>query len=163
FPFSQVERSHSIGLRYELTHLATNTPALDGNNPPSGLLAAATLSYAYSDARRFVRSISSEQGQRFAVAVRVAARALGSDLAVRFLRRVFPAALARRRVSPSPRLRRAALGRCRARRPLRAPPVLARRLRLGRSGAQHPEPGGRSSAHPARLRRRGVFGRGVRA
>ena len=79
FPFSQIERSHSVALRYELTHLAMNTPAADGNNPPSGLIAAATLSYAYTDARRFVRSISNEQGQRFALAARVSAKVLGSD------------------------------------------------------------------------------------
>jgi WD40-like Beta Propeller Repeat/Omp85 superfamily domain len=79
FPFSQVERRHVIALRYELTHLAMNTPALNGDNPPGGLLAAASLSYVYSDTRRFVRSISSEQGQRFALAARVSARPLGSD------------------------------------------------------------------------------------
>ncbi len=79
FPFSQVERSHSIEVRYELTHLSMNTPAVNGNNPPDGLLAATSLSYVYSDARRFVRSISAEQGQRFALTTRVAAKPLGSD------------------------------------------------------------------------------------
>jgi len=79
FPFSQVERSHSIEVRYELTHLSMNTPAVNGDNPPDGLLAATSLSYVYSDARRFVRSISAEQGQRFALTARVAAKPLGSD------------------------------------------------------------------------------------
>ena len=79
FPFSQVERSHRIGIQYELTHLAMNTPAVNGDNPPDGLIAAASLSYVYSDSRRFVRSISAEQGQRFALTARVAAKALGSD------------------------------------------------------------------------------------
>ena len=79
FPFSQVERSHTVALRYELTHLAMNTPALNGDNPRDGLIAAASLTYVYSDAFRFVRSISSEQGQRFAIAARVSAKPLGSD------------------------------------------------------------------------------------
>ena len=79
FGFSQVERSHRIGLQYELTHFALNTPALNGDNPPDGLIAATSLSYVYSDARRFVRSISFEQGQRFALTARVAAKPLGSD------------------------------------------------------------------------------------
>jgi len=79
FPFSQAERSHRIGIRYELTHLAMNTPAVNGDNPPDGLVAAVSTSYVYSDARRFVRSISSEQGQRFALTARLAARQLGSD------------------------------------------------------------------------------------
>jgi len=79
FPFSQVERRHRVALQYELTHFAMNTPALNGDNPPDGLVAAASLSYVYSDARRFVRSISAEQGQRFALTARVAAKPLGSD------------------------------------------------------------------------------------
>src|SRR5437667_378022 len=72
-------KSIRAGLRYELTHLAMNTPAVNGDNPPGGLIAAASLTYVYSDARRFVRSISSEQGQRFSLAARVSAKALGSD------------------------------------------------------------------------------------
>src|SRR5205085_962449 len=50
-----------------------------GRNPPPGLIAAALASYVYTDARRFVRSVSSEQGQRFAITARVAHPALGSD------------------------------------------------------------------------------------
>jgi Tol biopolymer transport system component len=79
FPFSQIERSQSVSVQYELTNLSRNTPAVDGNNLPPGLIAATSVSYAYSDARRFVRSISSEEGQRFAVTTRIAGRALGSD------------------------------------------------------------------------------------
>jgi hypothetical protein len=41
-------------------------------------LAAATLSYIYSDTHRYVRSISSEDGQRFAVSLRLSDPALGS-------------------------------------------------------------------------------------
>jgi hypothetical protein len=79
FPFSQVERSQAIAVGYELTHFAQNTPAIGGNNPPPGLVGATSLTYTYSDARRFVRSISQEQGQRFSITGRVAAPALGSD------------------------------------------------------------------------------------
>ena len=79
FPFTQVERSHAVAVQYELTHLSQNTPALAGNNPPPGLIGATSIAYTYSDARRFVRSISQEQGQRFSITGRVAAPALGSD------------------------------------------------------------------------------------
>jgi hypothetical protein len=79
FPFSRVEQTQSIRVQYELTHLAQNTPALAGFTPPPGLIGATSLTYTYSDARRFVRSISREQGQRFSLTGRVAAPALGSD------------------------------------------------------------------------------------
>jgi hypothetical protein len=79
FPFTQVERAQFFAVEYELTHLARNTAAIAGRNPPPGLIAAALASYVYSDSRRFVRSVSSEQGQRFALTARVAHPALGSD------------------------------------------------------------------------------------
>jgi WD40-like Beta Propeller Repeat/Omp85 superfamily domain len=79
FPFSQVERNHRVTVQYELTHLAQNTPALAGITPPPGLIGATSMTYTYSDARRFVRSISQEQGQRLSLTGRVAAPALGSD------------------------------------------------------------------------------------
>jgi WD40-like Beta Propeller Repeat/Omp85 superfamily domain len=79
FPFSQVENSQSVSVQYELTHLAQNTPALAGITPPPGLIGATSLTYTYSDARRFVRSISPEQGQRLSITGRLAAPALGSD------------------------------------------------------------------------------------
>src|SRR5205814_9288324 len=66
-------------VQYELTNLALNTPATSGIDPPPGLIAATSFSYVYSDARRFVRSISFEEGQRFSITSRIAARALGSD------------------------------------------------------------------------------------
>ncbi len=78
FPFSQVERVQSLGLTYELYGLAVHDNPLGVVTSP-GRLAAATLSYAYSDARRFVRSISTEQGQRFQARLRVSDPALGSD------------------------------------------------------------------------------------
>jgi hypothetical protein len=80
FPFTQVERSHVVAAEYELTHYAQNSPVTSGSfTPPPGLAAAVAASYVYSDARRFVRSISPEEGQRFAIVARLADRALGSD------------------------------------------------------------------------------------
>ncbi|TMA27742.1 MAG: hypothetical protein E6J78_08700 [Deltaproteobacteria bacterium] len=78
FPFSRVERSHALSLNYELFSLATHT------NPyayrvGTGTLAAATLTWSYSDAFRFVRSVSSEQGQRFSISLRASDPALGSS------------------------------------------------------------------------------------
>jgi Tol biopolymer transport system component len=79
FPFSESERRQSVTVQYELTHFARNTPARAGIEPPPGLVGATSLTYTYSDARRFVRSISQEQGQRLSLTGRVAAPALGSD------------------------------------------------------------------------------------
>jgi surface antigen Omp85-like protein len=79
FPFSEIERSQSVTVQYELTNFARNTTAFSGFSPPPGLVGATSISYVYSDARRFVRSISQEQGQRFSITGRVAATALGSD------------------------------------------------------------------------------------
>jgi Tol biopolymer transport system component len=78
FPFSQVERSQALSLRYELFGLS------EYSNPyrvvtDSARLAAATLGYSYSDAFRFVRSISAEEGQRFSVSLRLSDPALGSS------------------------------------------------------------------------------------
>ncbi|MFL5377260.1 MAG: BamA/TamA family outer membrane protein [Myxococcales bacterium] len=85
FPFTQVERAHAFALEYELTHYAQNTPAVAGFVPRGGLSAAVLASYVYSDVKRFVRSISPEQGQRFVVTTRVAHPALGSDFNFRQL------------------------------------------------------------------------------
>ncbi|TMA42481.1 MAG: hypothetical protein E6J82_09255 [Deltaproteobacteria bacterium] len=78
FPFSEVERSQSLSLTYELENLAVDTNPLGVPTSP-GLLAAATLTYSWSDVRRFVRSISSERGQRFALSLRLSDPALGSQ------------------------------------------------------------------------------------
>ena len=78
FPFSQTERGQAISLAYEVNHYSVHANPLEVATAP-GLLAAATLTYSYSDARRFVRSISSEEGARFALAFRVADPVLGSD------------------------------------------------------------------------------------
>src|SRR5205807_9803696 len=77
FPFSQVERSHALGLAYELFSLSQHTNPQD-RPIATGTLAAGTLAWSYSDARRYVNSISSEEGQRFSVALRVSDPALGS-------------------------------------------------------------------------------------
>jgi len=78
FPFSQIERTQAITLSYALFGLSLKENPL-GVQTAAGRLAAATLTYSYSDARRFVRSISSEEGQRFAVSVRLSDPALGSS------------------------------------------------------------------------------------
>ncbi len=77
FPFSQIERTHALSFTYELRNLTVDQNPLGVATSP-GLLAAATIAYSYSDARRFVRSISTEQGQRFTLALRVSDPALGS-------------------------------------------------------------------------------------
>ena len=77
-PFSQVERSHALSLAYQLYGLSAYSNPY-GVTTDSGRLAAATLSYAYTDAFRFVRSISAEQGQRFSLALRLSDPALGSS------------------------------------------------------------------------------------
>ena len=77
FPFSQVERAQSLTTDYAVTHLAVNENP-SGGAVREGLLAAATLQYTYSDARRFVYGISREEGQRFTLTLRVSDPALGS-------------------------------------------------------------------------------------
>jgi len=78
FPFSQVAHAQAVSLTYELNHLSVHANPFGVATSP-GLLAAATLAYSYSDARRFVNSISSEEGQRFSVAFRLSEPALGSE------------------------------------------------------------------------------------
>jgi outer membrane protein assembly factor BamA len=78
FPFSQLERSHALSFSYQLFSLAQNTNPYD-LRIATGSLAAGTIAWSYSDARRFVKSISSEEGQRFSLALRVSDPALGSS------------------------------------------------------------------------------------
>jgi hypothetical protein len=78
FPFSQVERLQSLSLGYDLFGLAVHSNPY-GVVTDSGRLAAARITYAYSDARRFVRSISREEGQAFSVTLRLSDPALGSS------------------------------------------------------------------------------------
>jgi Tol biopolymer transport system component len=82
FPFTSVERGFSLRLGYELTHLARHEDPF-GLASPDGLVASTQVSLAYSDARRFVRSISAEEGQRASISFRVAHPALGSDFSFR--------------------------------------------------------------------------------
>ena len=76
FPFTQVERGQSLALRYDLFRLSVDQSLGAATSP--GTLAQATLTYSYSDARRFVRSISTEEGQRFTTSVRLSDPGLGS-------------------------------------------------------------------------------------
>src|SRR5207245_5845652 len=68
FPFSQTERSQALSLRYDLFNLKTHTTRVDPSIDKE--LAAATLSYLWTDARRFVRGVSAEEGQRLSVSLR---------------------------------------------------------------------------------------------
>ena len=77
FSFSQIERGQDLTLAYELYALAEHANPY-GVITDSRRLAAATLSYIYSDTHRYVRSISSEDGQRFTVSLRLSDPALGS-------------------------------------------------------------------------------------
>ncbi|HUJ24411.1 MAG TPA: LpqB family beta-propeller domain-containing protein, partial [Myxococcales bacterium] len=77
FPFSQVERSHALSFTYELANLSVDQNPLGVLTAP-GRLAALSIGWSYSDAHRYVRSISAEDGQRFSVNFRVSDPALGS-------------------------------------------------------------------------------------
>jgi hypothetical protein len=78
FPFSRVEQAQALSLTYELQDLTVDRNPQNVATSP-GRLAAATATWAWSDARRYVRSISNEQGQRFAVSLRLSDQALGSQ------------------------------------------------------------------------------------
>ena len=84
FPFSQIERGQNLTVAYAATSLATHTNP-EHRPVPSGLLTTATFQYSYSDARRFVNSVSAEQGQRFSITFRLADPILGGDFAYRQL------------------------------------------------------------------------------
>ena len=93
FPLTSYERAFAFTAGYDLTRLATNS-APSGARPPGGNLAALTLQAAYSDARKFVRSVSAEEGRKLSVTFRVADPALGSDFAFRQLGASFATYLA---------------------------------------------------------------------
>jgi len=78
FPFSRIEQSQQIDLTYQLENLSVDRNPQNVPTSP-GWLAAATATWSWSDARRFVRSISNEQGQRFAISFRLSDPALGSQ------------------------------------------------------------------------------------
>ncbi|HEX4383833.1 MAG TPA: BamA/TamA family outer membrane protein [Myxococcales bacterium] len=78
FPFSQAESGQSLTLQYQLFNFSVDqNPFGVGLSP--GRLAALRLVYAYSDAFRFVNSVSAERGQRFSLALRLADPAVGGD------------------------------------------------------------------------------------
>ncbi len=81
FPFDQYERAWTLGIGYDLIHLAS----IGGPDahPPDGVISRFTLQLAYSNAFRFAHSISAERGLAFAITFRVADPALGSDFAYR--------------------------------------------------------------------------------
>jgi hypothetical protein len=78
FPFTQAEQAQALTLQYQLFNLAVDQNPFGVATAP-GRLAAARLVYSYSDAFRFVNSISAERGQRFQLSLRGASPALGGD------------------------------------------------------------------------------------
>src|SRR5207302_7186666 len=83
FDFPTLERSWSLSLGYDLDLLADNTVPAGVPVPREGRVSAAFASVVYSEAKRFVRSISPEQGFRAALGVRLVETALGSDFRYR--------------------------------------------------------------------------------
>jgi len=85
FYFDQVARGQRLFAAYDATDYRLNTSNTDPNyaNEKPGLLTTATIGYGYSDARRFVRSISAEQGSTLSFTLRVADPALGSAFSYR--------------------------------------------------------------------------------
>ena len=89
FSFTQLDQSAGLRLGWELTRLdprggprsdcAVGDTACQGAVfPGAGLLSEASLSVAWSNARRYANSISSEEGRRLSVQLRVADGATGS-------------------------------------------------------------------------------------
>jgi len=83
FPFNEYERAWSLGVGYDLIHLGYGGGP--DSHPPDGRVSRFTAQLSYSDAFRFVRSVSAEQGQTFSITFRVADPAFGSDFAYRQL------------------------------------------------------------------------------
>ncbi len=82
FSFPNLERSWSFDLGYDLDHLANNTVVPD-LAPRQGFIGQLYGGISYSDAKRFVRSISSEQGLRASLSLRLADPKLGGDYTYR--------------------------------------------------------------------------------
>ncbi|MBS2022531.1 MAG: PD40 domain-containing protein, partial [Deltaproteobacteria bacterium] len=77
-PWSSYARAFSLTAGYELLHLARDVDPFH-RAPPDGFQADLYLGFSYTDAFRFARSISTEEGQRFTLNFRVADPALGSN------------------------------------------------------------------------------------
>ena len=83
--FPTVERNFSLTLGYDVDFLSNDTLAPGLDVPREGTFAAASITLGYSDARRFVRSISSEEGLRASLTARLADPALGSSFRYRLV------------------------------------------------------------------------------
>ena len=88
FSFTRLERQFAVRLGWTPTLISSldavhAVPPSTGYPPgrlfADGLLSEVGLSAAYSDARRYARSISTEEGRSLALRLRAAAGALGSD------------------------------------------------------------------------------------
>jgi hypothetical protein len=84
FPWSSYQRSLAFTAGFDLVRMV-NDQDPDGTPLHDGTATVATLQLSYSDAHRFVRSVSDEQGQRFTATFRLSDPALGSAFAYRQL------------------------------------------------------------------------------
>ncbi len=84
FPFSAWERALSLGVGFGAVRYASNQ-APGGVHPADGTATIASFQLSYSDARRYPRSISPEEGQQLQLSLFVADPALGGDFAFRQL------------------------------------------------------------------------------
>jgi Tol biopolymer transport system component len=88
FTFTRLERqlAFRVGWTPSIIWTAGPMPPLDGAPPgrefADGLLSEAALSVAYGDARRYPRSISTEEGRSLTLRLRYAGPATGSDYAL---------------------------------------------------------------------------------
>jgi Tol biopolymer transport system component len=93
FTFTSVERALVLRVGWSGT-IYDSLPPLPPPGPPlppdvefrDGLLSQASLGAVYSDARRFARSISPEEGRTIGLGFRIAASEIGSDYALARLR-----------------------------------------------------------------------------
>ena len=86
FSFPNFERSFSLSFGYDLDRLTNFTVVrgINGLEPPrQGYLGAVFASVGYSDSKRFIRSISSEEGLRLSLTARVADPRIGGDFKYR--------------------------------------------------------------------------------
>jgi Tol biopolymer transport system component len=85
FSFTQLERALQLRLGWSATRYQTlGDPGSSAGIPPEylfadGTLSEAALGIAYSDARRYTWSISSEEGRQLSLRLRLAGKETGSD------------------------------------------------------------------------------------